>query len=633
MRKKSRLTNLLNRIIIITIFFTFHSCVNNIQEDEEKSTTPLNFIGSIQSLSDSRIVNNGFEKGDEVGLFAMINPDELKEERYIDNMKFIASETSSSMVFTAVESTFYPENNAEMDLIGYYPYQAKGSESGTSLITVSVKTSQKEDSDYSLSDFLVAKASKITSLQKTELSFGHKYTKVKIILKLASGLDESLLKAKDPLISAIGFYTSANYDLLADDFSSYAKQKTIFPHGSWVWNDTLKSLVGKDFILIPQAIDSSKQSFTIELDGRVYFCKVPADMNLTSGSEKKITITFKPSTDELISQVSGSIQLWSIDVTDANTSNQLTNNTVDISMLSFSSSNIYNVIYQGKTIAEICKEYLLADNITSRALVVYPVTNSKADLTKGIVLQLLDRKGNVHGGSVSWNEANNSLTYTLGTDEVHDSFYIKSDKTISLTKGENDLSISLIAKRLRDLRTGKAQQYPLVKIGTQYWMADNLNTAFYKDGTQMTKLTSITEGAIGYKMSESGNYYYTKGAIQANNIVPNGWKIPSTSDWNLLKTYLKDNGSLLKSGDWNAADTENVILPATNLTGFGAYPIAISVKTFLEEYRGDLASYWTLNEDNTDLAENNFLLHKNNQNMITCSVGTTKAFPLRCLKK
>lgn len=56
-----------------------------------------------------------------------------------------------------------------------------------------------------------------------------------------------------------------------------------------------------------------------------------------------------------------------------------------------------------------------ADAVATKAIVVYSVQdNEQTDLTNGIVLQLPDKTATTHGGKVSWNEADNSLTYISG---------------------------------------------------------------------------------------------------------------------------------------------------------------------------------------------------------------------------
>lgn len=50
------------------------ACVNHISEEDEATTDdgniPLKFIANIHELSNTRVTNNKFEVGDEVGLFA-----------------------------------------------------------------------------------------------------------------------------------------------------------------------------------------------------------------------------------------------------------------------------------------------------------------------------------------------------------------------------------------------------------------------------------------------------------------------------------------------------------------------------------------------------------------------------------
>lgn len=102
--------------------------------------------------------------------------------------------------------------------------------------------------------------------------------------------------------------------------------------------------------------------------------------------------------------------------------------------------------------------------------------------------------------------------------------------------------------------------YKAVKIGTQVWMAENLKTTKYNDGTAIPNLTdnsawgSATSGAwCDYNLTSSNSVTYGKlynwYAVDNNastkavsnggkNICPAGWHVPSDSDWTTLTDYV-----------------------------------------------------------------------------------------------
>lgn len=120
--------------------------------------------------------------------------------------------------------------------------------------------------------------------------------------------------------------------------------------------------------------------------------------------------------------------------------------------------------------------------------------------------------------------------------------------------------------------------YNTVKIGDQVWMAENLKTTHYADGTDIPhvedgsawdNLTAIDKAYCYYDSSISnGDVYgalYTwaaamKGAVSSNinpsgvqGVCPSGWHMPSDDEWEELAEYISnDRGTYTKLGvDWN----------------------------------------------------------------------------------
>jgi uncharacterized protein (TIGR02145 family) len=129
--------------------------------------------------------------------------------------------------------------------------------------------------------------------------------------------------------------------------------------------------------------------------------------------------------------------------------------------------------------------------------------------------------------------------------------------------------------------------YKTVKIGTQIWMAENLKTAKYNDGTT---IPLVTDGTAWEKLNAPGYCWYNNDsvsnkkiygalynfyAVSTNKICPVGWHVPSDSEWEILFIdYLGGDMDLVynkldESGQthWNHPDTK-----ATNESGFTALP-------------------------------------------------------------
>lgn len=625
------ISDLLKGKFILCIFLCM-SCINDIPEDAKmKGNVPLTFTAQIKSATSTRVSNNKFDEEDSVGLFVCIQPEDLKTERYADNLRFTYSIVAEE--FVTEKSIFYPEGKVLVDMFSYYPYRPQGVENGSSLMSVEINKDQSTRENYSTSDFLVAETKGVNSSEKVNMAYEHKFSRVKLSMVVASGIDEAVLQDKKPFISISGFNTCAVYDFDKKTFASLSDRSSIEPYGTWTWDETQKKLVGKEVILIPQNILPDEQMITIELDGKIYYSKLPDDAELVSGKQCEISITFQPAIDKLLSSVQGTITDWIGDVTH-NVESGTNTNYIDVTRLSFTSSSIYKVIYQGKTIAKICKEYLLADNVSSPAIVVYPAdAKGEANLAQGVVMQLLGNPQEVHGGKVVWDKITNTLQYTAGTKPLQERFYITSDKSISLTSPENALTVVVQSDIIRDKRRETVREYPVVKIATQYWMRENLHATLYTDGTAMTKLSKMTAGDKGYLLSASSEHFYSPNAVLTGKLAPEGWKIPVTNDWEILKAYIKDNASLLKSGTWAPIKTGGEVFPFTNATGLSIIPAGMYMGTYQSTYENKYAAFWTLDDSGTGLAESVFVLKSDINEATKAGVTEDKAFSIRCLYK
>ena len=131
---------------------------------------------------------------------------------------------------------------------------------------------------------------------------------------------------------------------------------------------------------------------------------------------------------------------------------------------------------------------------------------------------------------------------------------------------------------ITDSRDGKS--YSTVLIGSQCWMAENLNvgTRINSSGNQTDNSTfekycyddiesncNIYGGL--YQWNEMMQYVTTEGV---KGICPSGWHLPTASEWTALSTYLGDEGGKLKEAGtdhWNSPNNY-----ATNSSGFTGLP-------------------------------------------------------------
>ncbi len=93
--------------------------------------------------------------------------------------------------------------------------------------------------------------------------------------------------------------------------------------------------------------------------------------------------------------------------------------------------------------------------------------------------------------------------------------------------------------------------YPTIVIGEQEWMAENLRTTRYNDGTEIeypqTDLDwwNNTTGAFAWYQDDTdwGEIYgglYNWYAARSANLCPAGWRVPKDEDWTQLVNFLMD---------------------------------------------------------------------------------------------
>lgn len=126
--------------------------------------------------------------------------------------------------------------------------------------------------------------------------------------------------------------------------------------------------------------------------------------------------------------------------------------------------------------------------------------------------------------------------------------------------------------------------YHTVIIGNQIWLAEDLKTTKYNDGTPIPLVTGnagwINLSTPGYCLydnditnRETYGALYNWFALQTGKLCPTGWHVPSDEEWTVLTDFLGGEsiaGGKLKEAGTVHWDTPN--LGATNESGFTSLP-------------------------------------------------------------
>ena len=213
-------------------------------------------------------------------------------------------------------------------------------------------------------------------------------------------------------------------------------------------------------------------------------------------------------------------------------------------------------------------------------------------------------------------------------------------------------SQSTTAKPSRPVTDGPSQpvtdidgnEYKTVKLGNQVWMAENLRTTRYADGT-LIPLGTEASFTTAYRYYPDGNsanvsdygYLYNwaavmKGASSSDanpsgvqGICPDGWHVPSDAEWTELTNYVKSQSqyvcgdytgniakALASETGWKPDDEECAAgnnPSANNATGFSARPAGYYSGTY--NGFGSNANFWSATQYSSNYAYDRTLDYSN----------------------
>ena len=186
------------------------------------------------------------------------------------------------------------------------------------------------------------------------------------------------------------------------------------------------------------------------------------------------------------------------------------------------------------------------------------------------------------------------------------------------------------------------KKYKTVVIGTQTWMAENLNVEKFQNGDKIPEAKTNEEWLNALKKKKPAWCYYNNDPVNGlkygklynwyavsdkRGLAPNGWHISSSTDWYELLTFIGGENSQLsgfklksKSGwarRYGACKTDNNggddygfnALPGGKRFASGNYFAGMAVDDFCNQYvEGKNAAYWwtstEFNEQNSWLITN-----------------------------
>jgi len=203
--------------------------------------------------------------------------------------------------------------------------------------------------------------------------------------------------------------------------------------------------------------------------------------------------------------------------------------------------------------------------------------------------------------------------------------------------------------------------YNTVLIGNQCWMAENLKTTTYLNGTPIeypgsnnSAWTNNTSGAYAWYNNDT-NYKESYGALynwyavtNGNGLCPEGWHVPSVADWSQLTNFIggtsSPNGNKLKScrqvnsplgGDCNTSEHPRWNSHSTyygfDAFGFSAFGGGARYQGGSFNNLGSYGDFWTSNQSSSTSAHVRSV-YEHRGDVWSSIYPKTGGFSVRCIK-
>ena len=186
--------------------------------------------------------------------------------------------------------------------------------------------------------------------------------------------------------------------------------------------------------------------------------------------------------------------------------------------------------------------------------------------------------------------------------------------------------------------------YPTINIGPYTWMAENLKTTRLNDSSQ---IPFVTDWFIWWNTEIPAYSFYKNDSIANKNIYgalynwysvgtkrlcPEGWRIPSNEDWEILIEYLGESekaGDKLKDAGVNSWISRYG--EANHQSGFNARPGGFRTQDGSDRGKNRYGAWWSSDIDDT--GETNYYgLQDYNGKMSYYSAQQNEGYSVRCIK-
>ncbi len=461
-------------------------------------------------------------------------------------------------------------------------------------------------------------------------------------------------------LSPVAAFTADTTNITAGDSISFADQSTGDPT-SWTWDfgdggtstkqspvykyDTVGSYTVKLTVSNEEGDDTETKTnyIAVSAKGSAPVAAFVADTTqITAGEE----VTFT-------GQSVGEPTSWNWDFGDGGTSTvqnpTYTYNTAGTYTVALTVTNDYGEDIETK-----------ANYITVAEQGTVPVASFTADVTEVTAGEAISFTDESTGEPTIWSwdfgdgststEQNPIYTYNaVGTYTVV--LTVTNDYGSDTETKVDYVTIIVESSTVTDI---DGNEYKTVIIGDQTWMAENLKVTHYASGTSISLVTDRDEwknfsnskkAYCFYDNDESLGYgaLYTYAAAtngdssgsNVQGVCPDGWHLPSDSEWTVLEDYISDDGhsgsegTALKASSGWADDGDG-----TDNYSFNALPGGCRYKTNGAFSNGGSFGYWWTSTiyyfDNSYAYDRS--LYNTNEAVIKNNIGKSYGLSVRCVK-
>lgn len=195
--------------------------------------------------------------------------------------------------------------------------------------------------------------------------------------------------------------------------------------------------------------------------------------------------------------------------------------------------------------------------------------------------------------------------------------------------------------------------YQTVKIGNQWWMAENLKVGKFRDGsaipyilgTASNTLWAEAEGpARTYAQDTLRGFLYNFDVVEdERGIAPEGWRVPTDEDWKILESYIGMESAEVNATAWRGT-FEGALLASKNSVGWGlgdmfgqdeygfnAIPAGCRIQDGRRNVSGEVAFWWT-SSTNDDQAWYRYM-DTNDERIFRQHIYKSYGMSIRCIKE